>query len=142
MSNIQLTKEQEDTLIDMSLDARNYAYCPYSKFRVGAALLTDTNEYFKGCNIENASFGAGVCAERCAFQKAISEGHRKFIAIAASTDVDTYPTPCGICRQFMAEFGTDLLVLLVRHDRTAKTMTLKELLPEYFGPKDLEGMNK
>ncbi|KAK9716974.1 hypothetical protein K7432_006520 [Basidiobolus ranarum] len=142
MSNVQLTKEQENTLIDMSLEARNYSYSPYSKFRVGAALLTDTNEYYKGCNIENASFGAGVCAERCAFQKAISEGHQKFIAIACSTDAETFTTPCGICRQFMAEFGIDLIVILVKHDRTTKTMTLKELLPEYFGPKDLEAFNK
>ena len=87
-----------------------YAYAPYSRFKVGAALLTKSGEVFTGVNVENSSFGATICAERTAFVKAISEGHREFDAIAViSSDGEVYP--CGICRQFMFEFGDDLKII-------------------------------
>ena len=100
---------EEQGLIEKALEARRKAYVPYSHFHVGAALETETGEVFLGCNVENASYGAANCAERTAFFKAVSEGHRKFrrIAIVGGflDSIEDYCMPCGICRQVMAEFG-------------------------------------
>lgn len=107
------------------------AYAPYSKFKVGAALLTETGEIYTGINIENSSYGATICAERTAFVKAISEGHRKFKAIAvASSGGEAYP--CGICRQFMFEFGDDLDVITGIDENTLNVAKITELLLHGF----------
>ena len=102
---------EEKDLIEKALEARRKAYVPYSHFHVGAALETETGEVFLGCNVENASYGAANCAERTAFFKAVSEGHRKFrrIAIVGGflDGIEDYCMPCGICRQVMAEFGEE-----------------------------------
>lgn len=108
-----------------------YAYAPYSRFKVGAALLTKSGEVFTGVNVENSSFGATVCAERTAFVKAISEGYREFDAIAVvSSDGEVYP--CGICRQFMFEFGDDLKIITGEDEDHLQIAEIKELLPEGF----------
>ena len=108
-----------------------YAYAPYSRFKVGAALLTRSGEVFTGVNVENSSFGATICAERTAFVKAISEGHREFDAIAvASSDGEAYP--CGICRQFMFEFGDDLKIITGEDEDHLHVAEMKDLLPEGF----------
>jgi len=107
------------------------AYAPYSRFKVGAALLTKTGEVFTGVNVENSSFGATICAERTAFVKAISEGHREFDALAVvSSDGEVYP--CGICRQFMFEFGDDLKIITGEDEDHLKIKEITELLPEGF----------
>lgn len=108
-----------------------YAYAPYSRFKVGAALLTKSGEVFTGVNVENSSFGAAICAERTAFVKAVSEGFREFDAIAvASSDGEAYP--CGICRQFMFEFGDDLKVITGEDEDHLHIKEIRELLPEGF----------
>jgi len=112
--------------------ARRQAYAPYSKFRVGAALLTADGKIVTGCNVENASYGLTICAERVAITKAISEGHRKFQALAIAAP-SASPTPCGACRQVLAEFG-DLVVVCAdsRRRATAQFYRLEELLPAGF----------
>ena len=124
-------------------EARENSYCIYSNFSVGAALLTKGGKVYKGCNIENASYPAGICAERTAFVMAISEGEREFTAIAISGGPkgekpnDAYP--CGICRQFMNEFvkGDEFDVLVVHNDMSYSAHKLSELLPYSFGPESL-----
>lgn len=107
------------------------SYSPFSGFRVGAALLTKSGEIITGVNIENSSLGATICAERTAFVKAISEGHREFDTIAiASSGQEAWP--CGICRQFMYEFAPDLRVVTGLSEDSLRVLTLKELLPEGF----------
>ncbi len=133
----------EEKLICEAIRARELAYCPYSNYRVGAALLTRDGRIFTGCNIENASYGATNCAERTAIFKAVSEGVRtvKMIAIVGGhgEDADDYAFPCGICRQVLREFcdPTELIVLVAKNTRDYKKMTLDELLPESFGPDNL-----
>ena len=108
-----------------------HAYAPYSRFKVGAALLTKTGEVFTGVNVENSSFGATICAERTAFVKAISEGHREFDALAVvSSDGPVYP--CGICRQFMFEFGDELKIITGEDEDHLQIKEITELLPEGF----------
>ena len=131
-------------LIRSAFEARENAYAPYSKFQVGAALLAENGEIFKGCNIENASYGAAICAERTAFVKAVSQGMRKFRAIAIvgkAADADKFEecAPCGICRQFMAEFcdpDTFKIILPTGYEEY-KTYTLRELLPLSFTAENL-----
>ena len=119
-------------LFKAAQDTMKNAYAPFSKFKVGAALLTSTGEVFTGVNVENSSFGATICAERTAFVKAISEGFRDFSAIAIySTDGGAWP--CGICRQFMKEFCEDDFKVITGDDEeNLKVYTLDELLPEGF----------
>ncbi|KAK3547037.1 hypothetical protein QTP86_009243 [Hemibagrus guttatus] len=125
-------------LITTSQEAKTFAYSPYSKFRVGAALLTRDGTVFTGCNVENACLTLGICAERVAIFKAVSEGHQEFKAIAISSDmVDNFISPCGGCRQFMGEFGLQWEVYLSKPDGSFIKNTVEELLPNSFGPKDL-----
>ena len=113
--------------------AKEKAYAPYSKFRVGAAVLCENGEIIQGCNVENVSHGQGLCAERSALVRAVSLGHRKFKAIAVTTDVtDKWAFPCGSCRQFMIEFGTHLDIYLVKTDSTYKKFNIEDLLPYPF----------
>ncbi|HAF02174.1 MAG TPA: cytidine deaminase, partial [Spartobacteria bacterium] len=95
----------QEELVKAALQARNYAYAPYSKFSVGCALLTKSGKIFTGCNVENISLGLTICAERAAVAAAIAEGEKDFVAIAVVTDSDAPALPCGACRQVLAEFN-------------------------------------
>eukprot|EP01114_Cavostelium_apophysatum_P018617 TRINITY_DN5803_c0_g1_i1.p1 TRINITY_DN5803_c0_g1~~TRINITY_DN5803_c0_g1_i1.p1 ORF type:complete len:151 (+),score=23.41 TRINITY_DN5803_c0_g1_i1:93-545(+) len=132
------TSDEEERMIDLCFEAKTQSYSPYSRFRVGASLKTKDGTFYKGCNVENSSYGLSICAERTALVKAISEGHQDFESIFITSDVaDTYISPCGACRQFIMEFG-DLDVYLVRPDRTFKKMKGSQLLPLGFSPGDLQ----
>jgi cytidine deaminase len=122
----------DETLLVQAWTAREMAYAPYSNFRVGAALLTASGQVYTGCNIENASFGATICAERVAVAKAVSSGEKLFKALAVVADGPSIPAPCGICRQFLAEFGQDLQLILANRQGQPKRVKLQELLPGAF----------
>lgn len=124
-------------LITEAEKARKRAYAPYSKFKVGAAVLSADGKIFTGCNIENASFGLALCAERVAIFKAISEGSTKFKAIAIIGDTDKPCSPCGACRQVISEFGEDIPLIMANLKGDVKIKKIKELLPEAFGKNDL-----
>ncbi|XP_037346275.2 cytidine deaminase-like [Pungitius pungitius] len=133
-----LSEETVKMLIQRSQGAKEQAYCRYSNFRVGAALLTPDNRVITGCNVENACYNLGVCAERNAIAKAVSEGHRSFKAIAISSDMSKeFISPCGGCRQFMREFGSNWDVFLTKPDGSYQRMTVDQLLPFGFGPEQL-----
>jgi cytidine deaminase len=122
-------------LIDAAREARSMAYIPYSGYAVGAALLTADGSVFTGCNVENATYPAAICAERVAITKAVSEGQREFVAIAVATH--NGGSPCGICRQVMYEFAPEMLVMIADSERIVAEMTVNELLPDGFGPEQL-----
>jgi cytidine deaminase len=121
-----------DALLQAALDARRYAHAPYSHFQVGAAVETADGRIFTGCNIENASYGLTVCAERVAVFKALSEGARGFrrVAVAAATDVLT--PPCGACRQILWEFCGDVELTLVNPQGVTEVFRMKDLFPRPF----------
>lgn len=130
----------DEKLMELALQARESSYSPYSHFRVGAALLCADDSVYTGCNIENAAFTPGICAERTAIYKAVSEGKRAFTAIAiAGGSEDSAPAltaPCGVCRQVMREFcEDDFKIYLVGKDGTYMERTLAQLLPDSFRPK-------
>ena len=127
-------------LINYAKKAMNNAYAPYSNFCVGAALLTDDGTVYTGCNIENSSFGATICAERTAAVKAVSEGHRRFTKIAIVSKAGGYTYPCGICRQVIVEFAEDkdIKIFIVKSEDDYIETTLDEILPGSFTKKDLE----
>ncbi|XP_054916323.1 zgc:103586 [Poeciliopsis prolifica] len=130
--------EKVTELVSKCLQARDLAYCPYSRFPVGAALLTADGAIVTGCNVENASYGLTVCAERTAVQRAVAEGHRRFTAIAVTCDIkDRFVGPCGACRQVLMEFGSNWTVYLTKPDGTYKETELRELLPLAFSPEHL-----
>ncbi|KAM3824305.1 cytidine deaminase isoform 2-T2 [Vipera latastei] len=134
-----LEPEVVQRLLGACQDAKRFAYCPYSRYPVGAALLTAEGKIFTGCNVENASFPLGVCAERTAVQKAVSEGHTKFQAMAISCDSrESYAVPCGACRQVLREFGQQWEIYLTRMDGRYIKKSLEELLPFSFGPEHLK----
>jgi len=122
----------ERELFDIASKARERAYAPYSRFRVGAALLTKSGKVFTGCNIENATYGATCCAERTAVYKAVSEGETEFEAIAVCGDNEGLTFPCGICRQVMAEFSPDIKVILGDRNNNIQSFDLRDLLPHTF----------
>lgn len=129
-------------LVLKAIEAMNNSYSPYSNYKVGAALLTADEKVYTGCNIENASFGPTVCAERTAFLKALSEGERKFSKIAVvggkNGEVTGAFPPCGVCRQVMREFcGDDFEVLIVRENNEFDKVLLKDLLPYSFKPENV-----
>ena len=134
----------EKRLIELALKARENAYCPYSGFAVGAALLCQDGTIYTGCNIESSAYTPTVCAERTAFFKAVSEGKREFVCIAVAggrKDADLLPitTPCGVCRQALYEFGgPGLTVIMAKSEEDYIVTTLGELLPYGFGPANLE----
>ncbi|KAI0350422.1 cytidine deaminase [Trametes cingulata] len=146
--SIQPTDQQR--LVKAAFEAKEFAYSRYSKFRVGAALLTTNGDIIKGANIENASYGGTICAERTALVKAVSEGIRSFTALAVVTDVASAISPCGMCRQVIREFcAQNMPIFLVPADyekRLAagegnggvKETSIGELLPDSFGPEDLD----
>jgi len=125
-------------LTQAAVQAAANAYCPYSGFRVGAALLADDGRVFTGCNVENVSFGLTVCAERTAIQSAVTAGCRTFKVMALVASGDSATWPCGACRQVMVEFcGPDFVVIAapLDHPARAQRATLAELLPKAFGPR-------
>jgi cytidine deaminase len=137
MKRQSLTDDLRDKLVLLALEARQNAYAPYSNYPVGAALLTASGEIYQGVNVENAAYPTGTCAERVAVFKAVSEGEKDFVAVAVvSTNGGT---PCGSCRQVMAEFGLNTVVLIADAEgqQIQETM-VSELLPGAFGPIDLE----
>lgn len=123
----------EFELVQRALDMRQYAYAPYSRFRVGAALESADGRVFTGCNVENAAYGSTICAERTALVKAVSEGVTQFRRIAIAADSKDYCWPCGACRQMLREFGGELEVLVVNRDGDYRKAALEELLPHGFG---------
>jgi cytidine deaminase len=124
------------SLIEAALQARQRAYAPYSHYQVGAALLTSSGRVFLGCNVENAAYPTSMCAERVAIYKAVSEGERQFAVIVVATE--NGGTPCGSCRQVLAEFGLDTVVLIVDGEGSVRqATTVRELLPGAFQPSDL-----
>ncbi|KEZ88669.1 cytidine deaminase [Clostridium sulfidigenes] len=125
-------------LVKLAIEAREKAYVPYSKFKVGAAIEMEDGSVFTGCNIENASYGATNCAERTAIFKAISEGHTIMKKIAIVGDMSTYTAPCGICRQVIAEFAAkDIEIVLIKNQDEYLVKTLEEILPGAFTKEDL-----
>ncbi|MEG0471917.1 MAG: cytidine deaminase [Solibacillus sp.] len=132
-----------DQLIAQSKVARENAYVPYSKFKVGAALLTEDGTVYHGCNIENASYSMTNCAERTAFFKAVSEGVTKFTAIAIVADTPGPVSPCGACRQVMAEFCSQTMpVYLTNLNGDVQQTTVGDLLPGAFTSEDMENAAK
>ena len=127
----------DDALARSALDAMQHAYSPYSRVRVGAALLAEDGRVFTGCNVENASFGMTSCAERTAVVKAVSEGARLFETLAIVTDGERALMPCGACRQVLFEFAPYLRVLVSGASGKRYETFLEDLLPEAFGPGDL-----
>ncbi|KAM9932859.1 hypothetical protein OXX80_007515 [Metschnikowia pulcherrima] len=126
------------SLISAAQAARDLSYSPYSKFRVGCAILTTSNDIIKGANVENASYGAAICAERTAITRAVMEGHKSFRAIVISSDQQDPISPCGICRQVIREFGVDTPVFMTSADgKVVVEKSLAELLPMSFGPDNL-----
>jgi len=133
---MSINKEQKKDLIESAIHAREWAYAPYSHYAVGAALLTASGKVYEGVNIENAAFPTTMCAERVAIFKAVSEGEREFTAIAVATE--NGGSPCGSCRQVLAEFGLQTLIIVA--DVTGKIHlegTVEKLLPTAFTPEDL-----
>lgn len=131
-----LSDEMRQVLIQTAQTARKWAYAPYSGYSVGAALLTVSGKIYDGVNVENAAYPTGICAERVAVFKAVSQGEREFEAIAVVTS--NAGSPCGACRQVLAEFGLNTVVLLADSAGNLQSeMTLADLLPGAFGPQDL-----
>ena len=131
-----LTTQEKQALIDLANTARQRAYVPYSNYPVGAALRTKTGRIFTGVNVENAAYPQTMCAERVAVFKAVSEGEKEFEVISVVTD--NGGSPCGGCRQVLAEFGLDTIILMAdRNGKLLKETTVKELLPQAFTPDHL-----
>lgn len=130
-------KKTIEEVVNEAFKAKEKAYAPYSKFKVGAALLTKSGKVYTGCNIENASYGLSCCAERVAIFKAVSEGETEFDTLVVVGDTDEPISPCGACRQVMSEFG-DFEVILVSKEKKVKKTSVKELLPYSFEKENLE----
>lgn len=132
-----LSNNNRNNLIQRALEARQWAYAPYSKYAVGAALLADSGIIYTGANIENAVYPEGTCAERVAVFTAVHQGEYKFEAIAVATE--NGGSPCGACRQVLAEFGLDTQIIVANNEGIiTKEMSLADLLPEAFTRADLE----
>ena len=126
-------------LIKEAILARENAYCPYSDFKVGAAALFEDGKIYTGCNIENASYGATMCAERTAIFSGVSKGNKKLKALALIGDTNGYTYPCGMCRQVISEFvQDDIMIYIVKNEKDYLEKTFSELMPGAFTKKDLE----
>ncbi|HUS80715.1 MAG TPA: cytidine deaminase [Armatimonadota bacterium] len=134
-----LNNETAERLVAAAAGVREYAYAPYSGFFVGAAVLGADGRVFTGCNIENISFGATVCAERVALFSAVAAGCRKIRAIAVTGPGGEPIRPCGICRQVMAELAPEATVIMQGETGPRATATVAELMPDAFAPKELTG---
>lgn len=127
-----------DELLERAKKAKEFAYVPYSNFRVGAALLGKSGKIYTGCNVENAAYSVTNCAERTALFKAVSEGEREFTAIAVTSDSDDITYPCGVCRQALVEFGPDMDVISSNRELEFEILRADELLPRYFSGKEMD----
>ena len=141
MHRVSLSRTEEEPMTDQQLfglacEAMHRAYAPYSGFKVGACLLSSDGRAFQGCNIENASYGATICAERSAVSRAMTEGARSFTAIAV-VGSSAQAWPCGICRQVLNEFSDNMRVLCGQYGQDFEVVPLAELLPHSFGPEHL-----
>lgn len=124
--------ETTENLIEIAIQAMNKAYSPYSKFKVGAALLTESGKVYTGCNVENASYGATICAERVAAVSAVADGELCFKKIAIVSSSGEYTYPCGVCLQFLSEFMKDGTVILNDSQKGIKEIAFDELFPNAF----------
>lgn len=130
-----IPEEQRNVLLSAACEVRRFAYAPYSNYKVGAAVLAANGQIFTGVNVENATYGLTICAERTAIFNAVSAGQRQIVALAVCTE--NAGSPCGACRQIMVEFGGDMPVWITNpHGETRQTTTFT-LLPDHFGPEDL-----
>jgi cytidine deaminase len=132
------TSHERHLLREIALLAKESAYAPYSRFRVGAAILTAEGNIFHGCNIENSSYSLTVCAERTALFQAVAKGCKKFRAIAIASDDPGFITPCGACRQVLSEFAPSLEIILIDGQKRIKVTSLKRLFPT---PPDLKKLS-
>ncbi|MBA2339289.1 MAG: cytidine deaminase [Pyrinomonadaceae bacterium] len=133
---------EDDQLIEAAKRAREFAVAEFSKFRVGASLVADDGRVFTGCNVENATYGLTVCAERVAIWKALSEGARGFKRIVVVADTETLTPPCGACRQIIWEFCGDLPVTLANLSGATETHQMRELFPLAFDARFLDEKNR
>ena len=131
-ANAATATPEQRKLLDAALEVRQRAYAPYSHFLVGAALMAEDGTVFKGCNVENISYGATICAERNAVFQAVAAGHKKFKAIAVVGDLPAPITPCGMCRQVLGEFGGDTVVVCGNLKHDVMITTVAALLPDAF----------
>jgi len=129
-----------NNLIQKAIEARELAYCPYSNFKVGAAVLFEDGNIYTGCNIENASYGGTNCAERTAIFNAVSKGNRKLKAIALIGDTKAFTYPCGLCRQVISEFveDKDTKIIIIKNKDEYILKTFEEIMPGAFTKEDLE----
>ncbi len=131
--------ERTMTLLrERAFAAMERAYAPYSNFKVGAAILSSDGSVIEGCNVENASYPAGICAERGAVAAAVARGNRSFEAVLIATEAEEPTPPCGICRQMLVEFSPHMLVVSVTRDGREAQWPLDELLPKAFTPHSLD----
>jgi len=134
---MSLTAQQKDALCSLAKAMRENAYCPYSNYQVGAGILTSSGKLFGGCNVENASYPVGICAERTAAAKAVSEGEREFAALALAVSGPS-GYPCGMCRQFLSEFiKEDIPVFLINRDGDVVEETFYGIFPHSFAAEDM-----
>lgn len=133
---MRIDEQTKQQLVQVAIHARRWAYAPYSRYAVGAAVLTDSGKIYDGVNIENAAYPSSICAERVAMFKAASEGERHFVALAVATE--NAGMPCGACRQVMAEFGLDTIVWITdEKGNITRELTVSDLLPGAFTGADL-----
>ena len=125
-------------MVEAARAVRERAYAPFSKFKVGAAVKTKSGKVYIGCNIESASYGLTVCAERVAIWKAVSEGEREFTNVAVVADTEELTPPCGVCRQIIWEFCGDIPVTFANLNGKTETVQMKEILPRAFDTKFLK----
>lgn len=131
-------KEIYQKLVELALESREKAYAPYSKFKVGSAILTEDDKIYTGCNIENASYTPTVCAERVAIFKAVFDGHIKIKKVAVVGKLEDFTFPCGVCRQVIREFCTDdCEIIIIKNINEYKVFKFTEILPYSFGASDL-----
>lgn len=131
-----ITDEQRDALISAACQVRRFAYAPYSNYKVGAAVLVENGRVFTGVNVENASYGLTICAERAAVFNAVSAGQQRILAVAVCTE--NAGSPCGACRQVLTEFGGDIPVWMTSPRGETRQSTTFSLLPAHFRPEDLD----
>ena len=136
-----MTQLVDDELIGKAREARERAYAPYSNFKVGAALRTRDGQIFLGCNVENVSYSMGICAERTAAVSAVVAGQTDWTEIVVVADTDRPTTPCGACRQFLAEFNPQLRVVIANREQVFLICTIADLLPHAFDVETLESQN-
>lgn len=137
-----MSEQDFQALIDAALEARLHSVAPFSGFLVGAAVKTDTGKVYGGCNVESASYGLTVCAERVAIWKALSEGEKKFTGLAVVADTETLTPPCGTCRQIIWEFARGATIIFANLSGKREIFTVGDLLPRAFDARFLVGLGK